>query len=193
METSQSLFERLASNPNDQAAWQRLDDIYRPLIRRWLRRDPGLGEDAEDLAQEILTFLVSELPGFQRRRTGSFRRWLREITVRRLQAFYRQRAGRAQGRGGPLEDSPLVHLSDPNSELSRQWDEEHNRHVLNRLLELIEPQFEAKTLKAFCRVFFEGAPPLEVGQELGLSVNAVLVAKSRVLSRLRQEAQEFLE
>ena len=65
--------------------------------------------------------------------------------------------------------------------------------VLARLVDLIRPQFEDKTIEAFCRVFFDGAAPAAMAQELGVSVNAVLVAKSRVLSRLRQEAEGFLD
>jgi RNA polymerase sigma-70 factor (ECF subfamily) len=194
METSQSLLDRLAGNPQDQDAWFRLDAIYRPLLQRWLRRDPGLKEeDVQDLVQEVMSFLICELPGFRRQRSGSFRRWLREITARRLQTFFRQGVGHPRGRGGPLEESPLIDLSDPHSELSRQWDEEHDRYVLGRLVDLIRPQFEDKTIEAFCRVFFDGAAPTAVAQELGLSINAVLVAKSRVLNRLRQEAVGFLD
>ena len=48
METSASLLERLRTAP-DEAAWRRLDGLYRPLIRRWLQKDPTLGEEAEDI------------------------------------------------------------------------------------------------------------------------------------------------
>jgi hypothetical protein len=48
VETSASLLERLRTAP-DEAAWRRPDDLYRPLVRRWLLRDPSLGDDAEDL------------------------------------------------------------------------------------------------------------------------------------------------
>lgn len=115
------------------------------------------------------------------------------FTARRLKAFFRQRADCPRGRGGPLEESPLIHLSDPHSELSRQWDEEHDRYVVGRLVDLIRPQFENKTIEAFCRVFFDGTAPAALAQELGLSINAVLVAKSRVLNRLHQEAEGFLD
>jgi RNA polymerase sigma-70 factor (ECF subfamily) len=54
-------------------------------------------------------------------------------------------------------------------------------------MDLIRPQFEEKTWKAFRRVVLDGLKPAAVAQELGMSVNAVLLAKSRVLSRLRQE------
>ena len=56
-------------------------------------------------------------------------------------------------------------------------------------MELIESHFEPTTLLAFRRMVFEGAKAVEVAAELGISVNAVLLAKSRVLSRLRQEVQ----
>ena len=39
----------------------------------------------------------------------------------------------------------------------------------------------------------DGKPARDVAQELGLSVNAVLIAKSRVLGRLRQEARGLVD
>jgi RNA polymerase sigma-70 factor (ECF subfamily) len=192
METSASLLERLRTAP-DEAAWRRLDDLYRPLIRRWLLRDPTLGAEAEDIVQDVMEVLVRELPGFQRRRTGSFRRWLRTITAHRLGAHYRARRSRPLALGAPPEECPLAQLADPNSELSRAWDEEHDRHVLRRLMELIEPMFEPATLAAFRRVAFDGVAPAQAAEELGLSLNAVLLARSRVLSRLRQEAEGLID
>lgn len=187
METSASLLERLRTSP-DEAAWQRLDDLYRPLIRRWLLRDTSLGQDVEDLVQEVMSVLIRDLPHFRRRRCGSFRRWLRTITAHRLGAFYRSRKNRPVGLGCSLEDSPLMQLADPNSEVGRQWDREHDRYVLNRLMELIASLFEPTTLSAFRRVAIDGIAPSQAAEELGLSQNAVLLAKSRVLNRLRREA-----
>lgn len=192
METSASLLERLRTSP-DEAAWRRLDNLYRPLIHRWLLRDTSLGEEVEDVAQEIMSVLIRELPRFQRRRCGSFRRWLRTITAHRLGAFYRSRQNRPLALGGSLEDSPLMQLADANSDLGRQWDREHDRYVLNRLMELIGPLFEPTTMAAFRRVAVDGIAPAQAAEELGLSLNAVLVAKSRVLNRLRQEAKGLID
>jgi RNA polymerase sigma-70 factor (ECF subfamily) len=192
VETSASLLERLRTAP-DEAAWRRLDDLYRPLIRRWLQKDPTLREEADDIVQEVMSVLVRELPGFQRQRTGSFRRWLRTVTAHRLAAHCRSRRGRPQALGAPLDESPLTQLADPNSELSRLWDEEHDRYVLRRLMDLIEPRFEPSTLAAFRRVALDGASAEQAADELGLSVGAVWLAKSRVLSRLRQEAEGLID
>ncbi len=192
METSASLLERLRTS-SDQEAWQRFHDLYRPLILRWVRRDPTLGEEAEDIVQDVMGVLVREAPGFQRRQTGSFRRWLRTVTAHRLAGYYRARKNRPRALGAPLEECPLTQLADSNSELSRLWDEEHDRYVLGRLMDLIGPMFEESTLAAFRRLAFDGVAPAEAARELGLSLNAVLLAKSRVLSRLRQEAEGLID
>jgi RNA polymerase sigma-70 factor (ECF subfamily) len=194
MDTPISLLERLEDG-NDQSAWRRLDALYRPLICRWVLRDPALRDEADDLAQEVMGVLVRELPDFRRQRVGSFRRWLRLVTHNQVQTFHRKQRRRPRAVGEAGEDDPLAQLADPNSELSRLWDQEHDRHVLRRLLELLESdaQFEPATLAAFRRVVFEDVKPAVAAEELGLSVNAVLLAKSRILKRLRQESEGLLD
>lgn len=192
METPLSLLERLRTAP-DEASWRRLDDIYRPLIRRWLLHWQSLDGETEDVVQDVLTVLVRELPGFERQRKGSFRSWLRTITAHRALAYHRSLQHQPQGMGAPLEECPLALLQDPNSELSRRWDEEHDQHVLRRLLELIEPMFEKTTLAAFRRVVFDEIEAARVAEELGISVAAVWLAKSRVLKALRQEAKGLID
>jgi RNA polymerase sigma-70 factor (ECF subfamily) len=60
-------------------------------------------------------------------------------------------------------------------------------------MELIAPLFEPTTVAAFRRVAVEGVAPVQVANELGLSLNAVLLAKSRVLSKLREEAAGLID
>jgi RNA polymerase sigma-70 factor (ECF subfamily) len=192
LETSLSLLERLQSRP-DAEAWRRVIDIYTPLIRGWLQRDPTLREEADDLTQEVLSVLVKELPRFRRQRPGSFRSWLRTITIHRLHELWRDRHRRPQALGHVADDSLLAQLADPASDLSRQWDQEHDRHVVRRLLDLIEPEFTPPTWKAFRRVVLDDAKPVVVAEELGLSVNSVLLAKSRVLKRLREMGRGLID
>ncbi len=82
----------------------------------------------------------------------------------------------------------IEQLEDPHSRLSQLWDQEHDRHVMARLLALIEPEFSATWWKAFGRHVREGIAAADVAAELGVTVNVVLLAKSRILRRLRQEA-----
>jgi RNA polymerase sigma factor (sigma-70 family) len=184
--TSVSLLERLRAAPAE-ADWRRLVQLYEPFVRRWLR-DPRLHADRDDLVQDVLATLVRELPAFERRREGSFRAWLRAVAVNRYHLWQRQRPHRA----GPA-DGDLAQLADPHSALSRRWDAEHDEHVLRRLFEVLEPEFSAHTWTAFRRLAIDGAPAAAVAAELGTTANAVLLAKSKILRRLREEASGLLD
>ena len=188
MNTPLSLIERLR-DPTDEASWRRLVDLYTPLIRRWLRRAVA-GADEDDLVQEVLAAVLRAMPTFVHSgRTGSFRRWLRTTTARTLAGFWRDRRAR------PGEAPPIAPelLEESESELSRAWDREHDEFVARRLLELIEPEFSPTTWAAFRRQVIEGRRPTEVAGELGVSINAVLLAKSRVLARLRKEGRGLID
>jgi RNA polymerase sigma factor (sigma-70 family) len=178
-----SLLERLRLGA-DSASWQRLVDLYAPFVSTWLRSQGVQLADVDDLMQEVLETLVRELPHFRHDlRPGAFRRWLRGIALNRLRAFRRVRRPLPAGGNSSLEEA-LDQLEDPDSDLSRRWDEEHDRHVIRRLLELIEPEFEPATWRAFHRLVLDGRSTAEVAAELGLSANAVRSnsSKSRGIS-----------
>ncbi|HTU20437.1 MAG TPA: sigma factor [Gemmataceae bacterium] len=118
-DTPISLLERLRLRP-DEESWQRLVDLYTPLIRDWLRRHDLSGSDSDDLTQEVMQVLVRELPNFRHDlRPGAFRRWLRNVTVNRLRVFWRGRRARPVATGGSDFGHVLDQLEDPNSHLSR--------------------------------------------------------------------------
>ncbi len=146
--------------------------------------------DADDLTQQVLTVVVGKLPSFRHNgRTGAFRAWLRTITVHTLRSFQRSRPGPAPGGF----DDMLDRLQDPASELSRQWDREHDERLMRRLLGLVEPEFQAKTWQVFRLVLLERRFAAEVAAEIGLTVKAVLIAKSRVLQRMRWETECLID
>jgi RNA polymerase sigma-70 factor (ECF subfamily) len=192
-ETSFSLLEQIRVQ-SDPACWARLVDLYTPLIRAWLRRYGVPAHDADDLTQEVLGAVVRDLPAFQHdQRRGALRHWLRTITVNRLRNYWRGRDARPISVGGSGFAEALEQLEDPDSRLSRFWDAEHDRHVLRRLLERIQPDFTPATWQAFTRLVIDGKPTADVAAELGVTVNAVRIAKSRVMQRLRQEIGALLD
>lgn len=186
--TSLSLLERAGSR--DPEAWRRLLAIYEPLLRSWLRSAALQACDRDDLVQQILAVLVRKLPTFQHSgRPGAFRAWLRQIALHELSAHYRRRATLPE----LYERESLDRQVSPLDELTRLWDEEYDRHVLAGLLQMVRGEFSAATWRAFWRVAVEGAASRDVAADLGLMVNAVTIAKSRVLRRLRQEARGLVE
>ena len=192
-ETSLSLLHRLRCS-SETESWERLVELYAPLIKAWLCKYDVQDSDADDLVQEVLMAASKDLGKFEHGgQPGSFRGWLKAILVNRLRKFWRSRDRRPQARGDSELDARLNQLDDPTSEMSQIWNREHDQYVLRQLLALAEPHFEPITWKAFCRVALEGAKPNVVAQELGISLNAVCLAKSRVLRRLRQESEGLIE
>lgn len=193
MDTSGSLLERLRREP-DAEAWQRLVQIYTPLIRHWLHRYALVEADRDDLTQDVLAVVVRRLPEFEHnQQKGAFRNWLRLIVTHRLRDFWRAQRSRPQATGGSDFLRLLEEWEDPTSGLSHLWEQEHDRHVVEKVLEQIESHFEPTTWKAFQRVARDGSRPADVAAELGISVNAVLLAKSRVLRTLRREVRGLAE
>jgi RNA polymerase sigma-70 factor (ECF subfamily) len=183
--TSPSLLDQ--ARDRRAGAWDRLVALYTPLLDAWLTAAGLQPADRDDLTQRVMEILVRQLPDFEHNgRPGAFRAWLRGIMVNMLREFWRSRPG-------PDAGDRLEQISDPNAGLSRFWDEEHDRHVLRALMRQVRPEFTEATWRAFERQAFDGVSARVVAADLGLSVNAVLIAKSRVMARLRQEARGLVD
>lgn len=190
--TSASLLQRVRTRA-DGESWRHLVAIYDPLVRGWLKQHGLLSSDVDDVTQEVMAVVVRRLAEFHHNgRVGAFRTWLKTITVNCLRDHWRRGKHRPQVDQSTADDM-LAQLADPDSELSRQWDLDHDRHVARRLLEMLRGEFEPRTWQAFHRTAMEGAAASSVAAELGLTTNAVFIARSRVLSRLREEAAELID
>jgi RNA polymerase sigma-70 factor (ECF subfamily) len=184
METSASLLEQLRS-PTAAPAWQRFVDLYTPLLYSWASRQ-GLGDaDAADLVQEVLMVLVQKLPEFTYDRSKSFRGWLRTILINKAHNYQRRPPGQ------PLKDGG-ANLPDPNA-MDELAEAEYRQYLVQRALQIMQADFQPATWKAFWEYVVCNRPAEEVARELGLSANAVYLAKSRVLGRLRQELDGLLD
>lgn len=183
-DTSASLLKRVC-NRSDQLAWERLTRIYSPFLQAWLRSAGLQAADSDDLTQRVLEIVFRRVHEFRPSgRSGSFRAWLRGIVLNLLREHRRRR---------PIMEACLEHIADSEAQLERQWERDHDAHLLRSILCLIEPEFAPTTWQAFRRQVLEEAPAATVAAELGISVNAVLIAKSRVLARLRSEARDLVD
>ena len=182
MDTSASLLDRLKESPAD-ADWEQLVSVYTPVIQGWLRRYSAPPQDMDDVVQDVLAVVIRKLPLFERARTGSFRAWLRTITANCLKESWRARKFRP-AIGGNFEQV-IEALADPGSELSRIWDAEYEERVLHSLLGQVQNQVTETTWEMFRRVSIEGLATEAVAEDMGVSVNALYIARSRVMTRLR--------
>jgi RNA polymerase sigma-70 factor (ECF subfamily) len=191
-ETRQSLLFRAQNG--EENAWKDLTELYRPLIIAWLNRQGVPPGDLEDLTQEVLLTVVKHLPTFEHSgRRGAFRAWLRRILCSRAVDYWQTTNAGTRGQGGSGAAAALQQIADPESDLNRHWDEQHDRYVLSCLLDLVEEEFEPTTLKAFRRLAIDGSSGAQVAQELELSPTAVYIAKSRVLKRIRHLADGLID
>lgn len=192
-DTSHSLLDRLRDDPHA-PDWRKFTQLYEPLVRSWLRRKDIAEHDADDVVQNIMTVVVKKVGEFQHNgRAGAFRTWLRSITVNCLRDHWRSRRAAPAGVGGSDLQIFIAQLADSDSELSRKWDQEHDRHVMRTLLNMLKGEFEPRTWQAFKLFALDGVPAAKVAEELKMTPNAVFIAKSRVLTRLRAESAGLLD
>lgn len=185
--TSASLLQRLRQ-PENLDAWPRFVQLYTPLIYHWARRAGLTDDDAADLVQDVLLTLVQKLPEFELDPTGSFRRWLKAVTLNKWRDLARRR--RLPASVDHSINAVEIPVPDNVAELI---DDDYRTQLVGRALALMQRDFQPATWKACWEVAALGRPPAEVAAELGLGVGAVYAAKFRVLARLRQELEGLLD
>ena len=188
--TSSSLLAGL--RVRDPEAWRRLARLYGPLVYRWCRRVGLQAKDAEDVVQEVFLTVSVRIADFHREREGdTFRGWLWTITRNKLGDWLRRRGAREQAIGGTPAQALILELPDEGaSEPTDATDRGETRRLYQRALDLIQSEFSEASWQAFWRVTVEGQNAGDVAADLGLSRNAVYIAKSRILHRLREALGE---
>lgn len=186
MQTPISLLERLRQ-PNEQAAWERFVQLYTPLLAHWANRLGLLGQDAADLVQDVFMVLVQKLPEFRYDPSKRFRGWLWTVTVNKCRERHRQAVLISQS-----ERASSVECAVPDA-AELLSDQEYRQYITRRALELMQSEFQPTTWKAFWECVVNERSAAEVAEELGISENAVYLAKGRVLRHLRRELEGLLD
>jgi RNA polymerase sigma-70 factor (ECF subfamily) len=182
------MLERLRAGATAKS-WEQFDDLYRPFLLGMFRSRCAAA-DAEDLVQDVLRAVVSALPQFVHNgRPGAFRRWLRTIAVHRLLALKKEQ----RLRDAVSLDALAHEIADPQSALSRQWEQDHDRSVLAGALQRVQGQVEPQTWLAFQCKEIDGLSTAESAARAAMTPNAVYVAVSRVRKRLREELRDLVD
>jgi RNA polymerase sigma-70 factor (ECF subfamily) len=190
--TSTSLVAR--AQRQDAQAWQRLCDLYAPVVYQWARQAGLQASDAADIGQEVFRVVAARLGSFQRANPGdSFRGWLYGITRNKLREHFRRRTVGGEGEGGSEALARLQLLSTAlSSDSSAAGPANARTALMHRALETIRSEFEATTWQAFWRATIDDHKTADIAADLTMSTAAVRQAKYRVLRRLRQELDGML-
>ena len=178
-DTPATLLHRLCHQPVS-GDWERFVRLFTPLLRRWAVRFGVSDSSVEDLLQELFVLLIRKLPEFRYDPSRSFRAWLWTVFRHTVLAWQK-----LQSRTGPALEQ-LEELSSPDS-IAEATEAEYRRYLLSRIMQIVQTDFPATTWQIFRQVVIEDRPGKEVAHEFGVTVNAVYLARSRVLARLREE------
>ena len=186
--TSWSLVER--ARGGDQAAWSQLIAWINPLLLHWCRKAGMQDADTLDICQEVAHAVSRNLQTFQQTQS-SFRGWLKVITASKVSDHFRRRYREPQAVGGSDAHEQIQNHIDPQPGDTDATAEEEGI-LYRQALELLRQEYAEKTWQAFWKVVIEARTPAEVAAELGMTTNAIYLARSRILGRLRREFCEAL-
>ncbi len=186
--TSRSLLERVRAQ--DREAWNRLVELYAPLVFHHCRSARLSDADSADIFQDVFQATFAKIDSFEKRESGgTFRGWLSTIARNKVRDHFRRIEREPRGVGGTeiqLRMSQASAPEAPDADAPPTADDKSAEAlVLTAALESIRDQFQPRTWQAFLATTVDGRTPKDVGEELAMSVGAVRVAKSRVLARLR--------
>ena len=188
-ETQASLILRLPCAA-DAEAWNQFVSLYEPFVYRFARRGGLQDADARELVQNVLMSVARAVGRWQPEETrGKFRTWLFRIARNQLLDTLAKR--KVVGKGGTTMLRALDLLPAGDGGHNHEIRLAARRELFLWAADRIKGSVKAATWQAFWQTAVLEKSPDVVAEELGLSVGAVYIARSRVLTRLREEIQKW--
>jgi RNA polymerase sigma-70 factor (ECF subfamily) len=188
--TRPSLLVRIR-DPRDGQAWAQFVAVYAPLVYAYGRRQGLQDADAADLTQDSLRVVSEAIRSFEYDpQRGSFRGWLLTVVRNRLHRLRARRSRPGQGSGDTGGHEQLAAVAAPE-EAQDEWDREYQRRRFRWAADQVRGQVQDATWQAFWRTAVAGTSGQVVALELGMTVAAVYLAKSRVMARLKDQLRQL--
>ncbi len=176
-------------NSEDNPAWNEFVAVYGPVIFKYCRLRQLQDCDAKDVTQEVLVRLSSALRQFEYKpELGRFRDWLGIVTHREMLKFWRRNRPHQNLQSVQTDCSFEGEAQEPSL-----WNDHFHAEILRVSLESIEAEFSDDVWRAFHLTWIDGNEASQVSERLGMNIEKVYVAKSRVLKRLREEVLRLSE
>ena len=185
-DTRHSLILRLPDR-RDVEAWDEFTAIYEPLVYRLARGKGFQDADAQEIVQEVLMSVAKAIQRWDpSRQRGRFRDWLFRIARNLMINFLTRRTYQPIG-SGDSAIAELLHVQcDPTCDESVEFDLEYRRELFRWAARQVRPHVREQTWDAFWSTSVDGRAIADVARELGISVGAVYIARSRVMGRLNE-------
>jgi RNA polymerase sigma factor (sigma-70 family) len=187
--TQPSLLIRLGDK-QDTVAWAQFVEVYAPLVYGFARKHGMQDADAADLTQEVMRAVAGAISRLEYDpRRGTFRSWLFTVVRNKFRNYLSNKTRKQMTSGGSSIQELLEAQPDRVDALEEQWDHEYDQRVFSWAVDRVKGSFTDKTWQAFWQVSVEGKNARDVAVDVGISVGAVYIAKSRVLARLKEQIQ----
>jgi RNA polymerase sigma-70 factor (ECF subfamily) len=199
LRTSKTLLEKLRVF-EDRRAWSQFLSLYLPMMQAWGRRFGLQDADVEELTGRLLAKLVEALPQFDYDpQKGSFRGWLKTITLREISNLAREKRRRLPGEGATGASAVFDMLFEHPDNVDDLVDSLHERsqgmlHSVQDAVKEVESEYqgeERKSWEMFQRIFLSGQEIAPVAAEFGLSYHAAAMRVQRIKKKVRSRAMEL--
>ena len=181
--TSLLLLNTIQGTPNP-GGWQRFCEIYYPLVCQWCATALKGNEEYLDVAQDVFLEIHQKIRTFKRIGEGSFRLWLKTIIQTKISEYNKKKF--------PSLISYIELDREVGVSFGRDWDERYVSEVFSKACKYISAEFESNSWTAFVKTHFEGADPDIIAKELGITTNAIYIARYRILKRLKEYVEELI-
>jgi RNA polymerase sigma-70 factor, ECF subfamily len=191
-----------------QDAWYEFERLYAPALLSTLRKRGVRAADADDCCQRIFTKLISAVNQFASDgQPAAFRRWLYRLARNETNSYLRQElrhrlspADRQLFEEGLPDDRPRTAAASYAasyaalaSQIEAEIEIEYRRQAFLEAAAIVQAEVNPVHWAAFWRTMVASQPTHVVATELGLSVGAIYVAKTRVLKRLQAAVSRWEE
>ena len=188
-ESTRSSVLRAVANTENEAAWQRLFDLYAGFVFS-IARSKGLNDaDADDIVQVVFTDLARNLPTFQYDRAkGKFRAYLSGLVNWRVMDKLKVGKRDADLKASFWEEAKAA-SSDDNGFAEREW----QAAALEEALRRIKPDVNPEHYAAFVASAIEGQDTETVMRLYGISSDNLYQIRKRLTAKLRETVEQVLK
>lgn len=187
-EATRSSVIRAVADTGNEAAWQRLFDLYAGFIFS-IARSKGLkAEDADDVVQSVFADLARKLPDFEYDRAkGRFRSYLIQLVRWRIADKLNAIKSDAELKKKTLEAAKDMSAAD-RSFAEREW----QQAALEEALRRIKPDVRPEHYAAFVASTVEGQDTETVLRLYNLSRDNLYQIRKRLTERLREKVAQVI-
>ena len=188
-ETTRSSVIRAVADTENEAAWQRLFDLYAGFVFS-IARSKGLREeDADDVVQVVFSDLARNLPTFQYDRAkGKFRSYLTGLVHWRVMDKLKAGKRDADLKASFWEEAKAAAMEDGGFS-EREW----QAAALEEALRRIKPDVRPEHYAAFVASAVEGQDTETVMKLYGLTRDNLYQIRTRLTAKLREAVAKVLE